>query len=172
MIPDFKTYIGESIWADIHKRSNGEQVRKEDSVNNLDMKEFCDYLKDHYEPTDYFNHDEFDNYWLSKNAIYTNISVPAVATIDKYGVTYIHLSLQEDNDEYVMSIPRFIPFQKTDLCKLLKKEFVLTESTEGFEYIITPKSGHVDKKLFIEVLDFMIEHGEEPQILTVVMKKK
>lgn len=30
MIPDFKTYIGESIWADIHRRSNGERVRKED----------------------------------------------------------------------------------------------------------------------------------------------
>ena len=30
MIPDFKTYIGESVWSDIHKRSNGETVRKED----------------------------------------------------------------------------------------------------------------------------------------------
>ena len=30
MIPDFNTYIGESVWADIHRRSNGEQIRKED----------------------------------------------------------------------------------------------------------------------------------------------
>lgn len=30
MIPDFKTYIKESVWSDIHRRSNGIQVRKED----------------------------------------------------------------------------------------------------------------------------------------------
>jgi len=30
MIPDFKTYLKESVWSDIHKRSNGEQIRKED----------------------------------------------------------------------------------------------------------------------------------------------
>lgn len=30
MIPDFKTYIKESVWSDIHKRSNGEIIRQED----------------------------------------------------------------------------------------------------------------------------------------------
>ena len=35
MIPDFKTYIGESVWSDIHKRSNGESVRKEDEIGNI-----------------------------------------------------------------------------------------------------------------------------------------
>lgn len=30
MIPDFKAYIGESVWTDIHKRSNGSEIRKED----------------------------------------------------------------------------------------------------------------------------------------------
>ena len=35
MIPDFKTYIKESIWSDIQDRSSGETVRKEDEVGNL-----------------------------------------------------------------------------------------------------------------------------------------
>ena len=30
MIPDFKTYIKESIWSDIQDRSSGETIRKED----------------------------------------------------------------------------------------------------------------------------------------------
>ena len=51
MIPDFKTYIKESIWSDIQDRSSGETVRKEDDIDNLDMDEFYDYLNDHYEPT-------------------------------------------------------------------------------------------------------------------------
>ena len=49
MIPDFRTYIGESIWADIHRRSNGEQIRKEDDVDLLDIEDFYDYLKSKYE---------------------------------------------------------------------------------------------------------------------------
>ena len=32
MIPDFKTYINESIWSDIQDRSSGDTVRKEDMV--------------------------------------------------------------------------------------------------------------------------------------------
>lgn len=35
MIPDFKTYVGESVWADLHKRSNGSVVRKEDYLDDI-----------------------------------------------------------------------------------------------------------------------------------------
>ena len=48
MIPDFKTFIKESIWSDIQDRSMGNTVRKEDSVNNLDRNDFYDYLKNKY----------------------------------------------------------------------------------------------------------------------------
>jgi hypothetical protein len=37
MIPDFKTYIGESIWSDIQKRSTGDVVRKEDGYIALKL---------------------------------------------------------------------------------------------------------------------------------------
>ena len=33
MIPDFKTYIKESIWSDIQDRSSGDTIRKEDEVS-------------------------------------------------------------------------------------------------------------------------------------------
>ena len=48
MIPDFKTFIKESIWSDIQDRSSGDTVRKEDDVNLLDRDEFYDYLKNKY----------------------------------------------------------------------------------------------------------------------------
>ena len=35
MIPDFKTFIKESIWSDMQDRSSGETIRKEDDNNNL-----------------------------------------------------------------------------------------------------------------------------------------
>ena len=49
MIPDFKTYLKESVWMDIHRRSNGDQERKEDDINNLDLDEFYQYLKSRYD---------------------------------------------------------------------------------------------------------------------------
>lgn len=39
MIPDFKTYIGESVWVDMHKRSNGSEIRKEDRNKLVDALE-------------------------------------------------------------------------------------------------------------------------------------
>ena len=48
MIPDFKTYIGESVWTDIQKRSSGDDIRREDDVNHMDFDTFADYIKDNY----------------------------------------------------------------------------------------------------------------------------
>jgi len=55
MIPDFKTYIKESIWSDIQDRSAGEVIRKEDDVNHMNFDTFADYIKDNYsEKGDWF----------------------------------------------------------------------------------------------------------------------
>ena len=41
MIPDFKTFIKESIWSDMQDRSTGDTVREEDKfVNQMDYDEF------------------------------------------------------------------------------------------------------------------------------------
>ena len=49
MIPDFKTYLKESVCADIHKRSNGEQVRKEDDINKFNRDEMLEYIYSIYD---------------------------------------------------------------------------------------------------------------------------
>jgi hypothetical protein len=40
--------LKESVWADIHKRSNGDTIRKEDDINHMDSYEFWEYLHDTY----------------------------------------------------------------------------------------------------------------------------
>lgn len=42
MIPDFKTFVNESVWVDMHKRSNGTQERKEDTLPIDEMENFID----------------------------------------------------------------------------------------------------------------------------------
>ena len=51
MIPDFKTYLKESVWNDIRKKSLGKEERVESSVNNLQTEELLDYLNDYYTET-------------------------------------------------------------------------------------------------------------------------
>ena len=48
MIPDFKTFIKESIWSDIQDRSSGDVIRKEDDVNHMNFDTFADYIEDNY----------------------------------------------------------------------------------------------------------------------------
>ena len=43
--------LNESIWMDIHRRSNGDLERKEDSIDLLDIKGMYDYVRNHYKPT-------------------------------------------------------------------------------------------------------------------------
>ena len=50
MIPNFKTYITESLWGKILDRGAGEAVRKEDDISHLDYVEFFTYLTEHYKP--------------------------------------------------------------------------------------------------------------------------
>ena len=49
MIPDFKTYVRESVWNDIRKQSAGRQMRTEDDINGLNEDEFLIYLQEHYQ---------------------------------------------------------------------------------------------------------------------------
>ena len=50
MIPDFKTYIKESIWSDMQERGTGDIIKTEDitSINNMNKDQFYDFLCDRY----------------------------------------------------------------------------------------------------------------------------
>ena len=52
MIPDFKTYMNESVWGDIRKKSLGQEDRIESGVDNMTAREFYFYWKDRYEIID------------------------------------------------------------------------------------------------------------------------
>ena len=57
MVKTFKEFIGESIWSDIQDRSSGDVIRKEDSINHLNIKELYKYITDNYTIKD----DQYDD---------------------------------------------------------------------------------------------------------------
>ena len=56
MIPDFKTYVGESVWGDIRRRGNGGNIKLEDDdtayLSDLSFNELYDYLNNLLEQYD------------------------------------------------------------------------------------------------------------------------
>ena len=48
MIPDFKTYLNESVWGDIRKKSLGKEERKEDDIETLSPRGLYEYILSYY----------------------------------------------------------------------------------------------------------------------------
>ena len=53
MIKKFNEFINESLWGNSIKRSRGEEIRKEDDVDNFSLGELTDYIREHYELDNY-----------------------------------------------------------------------------------------------------------------------
>ena len=160
MIPDFKTYIGESVWADMHRRSTGEDVRKEDD----DLKSLKEYLETHYELIDPYK----EHQMLSYNRIYTSVSICAFAYKKDDSLSCFWLSLSDDDGKYTLSINKTA--QKYNIFDLLKKEYILKDA-KTWDYIIIPKNKKTDRKFFFEVLTFILSHIEYPEI-SIIRKIK
>ena len=149
MIPDFKTYIKESIWSDIQDRSTGETIRKEDDVNLLDADALVEYLKKRYKP-------------LNSFAIITNagniISVPIIRD-------HTNGCIMFGCETKTVKMTNNIMDQVHGLLRVMENNFSI-KTFEGEDgtgeykvYTILPKDGsEVTNKFFIEVIDFLLYH--------------
>jgi hypothetical protein len=151
MIPDFNTFIKESIWSDIHHRSNGSQIRKED-YNNLDRDGLYDYIFDIYEQTSYS---------------------PRPVKSQTPGCKYFSIGIFEDttkiyrlsvdfNDEQISKI-----YINTNLacCEefkdiLLDRFHVIEDSIRGL--IIQDKNGMTTNQLCIDLIQTIIDNTSKP----------
>ena len=183
MIPDFKTYLKESIWSDMQERGTGDIDKKEDDIELLDRDGFFSYLESHYE---YISDQDPQFYGLMKSSRdHSSISVP----IYQYGYMPYSIYLEFDGHEgRFLSISPFkgryvmVPYIeiKGEVPSTLKKlydNFNVEEvfDMRGFDRIIKylnikPDEGQPTNEFFLEVIDFMIENIEEPLKKTFVKK--
>ena len=166
MIPDFKTYITESIWSDIQDRSAGDTVRKEDDVDILDREQFFDYLKDIYKPTTSI-------YDIRDFSVTNEILVPILmhdAAMRPKSSMYVSIEYSdEDITETSIIISKKMGNNAPDLVEKIKEEF----NTEDFQHAayrgahikIYPKdTSIITNSFFIKVVDFMLDNVVEPHI--------
>ena len=156
MIPDFKTFIKESIWSDIQDRSMGKTVRKEDDVNLMSGEDFCDYLNDNYICK--------DGYKITYDDISKRITTSILKKFANvsFGITYSYKNNTITMNDEVES---FFP----ELCKMVKENFKVDKEYVNINYtkfIISPSDGsECTNRFFVEVLDFIIDNGDENRLL-------
>ena len=156
MIPTFKTYIKESIWGDIRKKSLGQEERLENDVNLMDYEELGNYILENYNLAD-----EDGLCWSYTKGISSGIGI-FIIRLDDNDNLLEYFTVEDDDSKRVTVYPNI---EKLDpnLHNKLKETYELydTEDRMGMMSLlgIDPKDGrNVDNKFFIEVLNFIIDN--------------
>jgi len=163
---ELTSYVGESIWADMHKRSNGEQERKEDNIDKLDFHEFVSYLKDTYTIDDQTNF--FDiGIFPTRGTDIVNISIPIekkdIYGEDRNGNRMLTIGKDQKTDEFVNIRPNKYIFQlyPRELVKTFKDDF-------GIDYDLLeliPKNGKITNTMCVKVIDKLLSIVERPLLI-------
>lgn len=155
--------ITESVWADMHRRSNGSQERKEDNIDKLDFHEFVSYLKDTYtidDPTNFFEIGIFP----TRGTDIVNISIPIekkdIYTEQKNGSRMLAIGKDQKTDEFVNIRPNKYVFYlyPRELNKVFGDKFEVDHT--NFE--LKPKNGVITNTLCVNVIDKLLSIVERP----------
>lgn len=161
MIPDFKTYIGESIWTDMQKRSSGDDIRKEDDINLLDETGLAKYMEKIYmSPND-------DLHIIADKLNFGIIMISLFEINGKY-YNIIYQKISTSNPEITFPV-----CPDSDIEDLLRELYKVTRLKQYNDkiYKIEPNDGNkITNKFFIEVLDFILKEVEGKY--TILLKKK
>ena len=160
MIPDFKTYLKESIWSDIQDRSSGDVVRKEDNLDNLDSKGMSDYIKKNY---------------IFINGGYTKV----IDFQNEYDTLYVASFFSEKGgnmyclcycyDTNVIFLNNLVKFEYEKLFNMINEKFFVIETENVFE-IYPEKNQKPSNSFFIKLLNMIIDFIPEQYL--VIRKKE
>ena len=144
--------IEESIWSEIHKRSNGTQSRKEDDINLMDKDELYDYLSKQYiclEP----------GYGIKSSQSSSSIC----AYVYKNKFFYVG---------YDLKTPMIYCPKREDIENdKLKDNYHIDDFKTSF--VISPKDGsNPTNEFFIEIINFFIDNIKEPYKLILAKNEK
>ena len=161
MIPDFKTFIKESIWSDIQDRSSGDTIRKEDDINLMSGEDFCDYLNDNYISK--------SKYKILYSEHSKCIHIPI---LNKFIGVLLNLSYDYEDNTITMNYDE-VESLCPELCKKIKENFKVVKkivSSTYTQFIIFPPDGsECTNRFFVDVINFIIDNADENVLL---IKKK
>ena len=158
MIPDFKTFIKESIWSDMQDRSAGETVRKEDDIDNLDYEEFFVYLTEHYQPKS-----KKDNEKIGGRTSITNnniIEIP-IEYID-YNMRYLIIEMSKKDNSTVSMVTSQTLFDKyVNLERMLSNNYTLNPLKNSPRVYIKSKKKPTNQTV-VDLIDIFLTVVDNP----------
>ena len=160
MIPDFKTYIKESIWSDIQDRSSGETVRKEDDVDRFGYEEFFVYLTEHYQPKSKKINEKIGGRTSIMYIDIIEIFIP-IESIDGRIKTLI-IEMDKNNNNIVSMATSPTLFDKyVNLERMLSNNYTLTTSRLSSRIYLKPKKKPTNKTV-VDLIDTFLAVVDNP----------
>jgi len=161
MIPDFKTYIKESLWSDLQDRSSGDVIRKEDDIDLLDETGLVNYMEKIYiSPND-------DTHIICAALDHGSI-LASLFDIDGRYYSIVYKKISTNKPEITFPV-----CQESDIENKLSKLYKVTRLKQYNDqiYKIEPNDGSkITNKFFLEVLDFILKEADGKY--TILLKKK
>ena len=147
--------ITESIWGDIRKRGFGDEIKKEDDINNLDRDGLYEYIFDLYEQID-----PFPKPLKSQTSqTYTYFSIP----IFKSNYKVYRLDCTFDNSKISKITLMANDADVKDFKQALIDNFDCTIRHDG-ALKITAKDGTVSNQVCMDLIKTIVENAPEPYL--------
>ena len=164
MIPDFKTYLRESLWSDIQDRNSGEVTRKEDDVNFMDFETFGEYLRN-------FNKKEVTRVYLDPKCKFITIDEIDIIletkerSYERHYPLLLTIEYSESKEVKDIHLPYSFKSFERNVYSKMTKEFSIsikrnTDLDLNISYLhIDPKDGSKKtNRFFLDVLNFLVEN--------------
>ena len=153
--------LSESVWGDLRKKSLGQEERIEDSINDMNLGQFCNYLKDTYKCIDRQSDINVNVFITMFDHIFT---ICICLYVDESGY-YRYIYYDGNGIDTQDDVPSTIGCLK-------EMEEIYTIKTRVRDSInIYPKDeSKITNKFFIEVLDFLLDRIDTPLEQQIVKK--
>ena len=148
MIPDFKTFLRESIWTDMEDRGTGSLVKNEDDIELLDGEALVDYLNKHYKNTSVYK------IFIDINKV---VTIPLLYKGGHYAFMRYY------SDERKVTVSDIFPSISCYVFDKLCDKYQVTKGQDNTKmascYCIEPKElAKPSNEFMLEVLDFIIKN--------------
>ena len=147
-----KRQVNESVWMDIHKRSNNEIERREERVDIMGKDGFFKYLHNHYESLT-------DQSEIVTTDGMDKIMVTAYINEHNNRVYMIYSHIDDPNIQNTLLIH---VGSSNPLYQKLKTVFSLSSTSFPSSTFINPKGKPLTNSFFLDVLDFILDNVEAP----------
>ena len=160
MIPDFKTYLKESIWSDIQDRSSGETVRKEDDVDRFGYEDFFVYLTEHYQPKSKKINEKIGGRTSIVDTDLIEIFIPIESIDGRIKTLIIEMSKKDNSVVSIATSPTL--FDKyVNLERMLSNNYTLTTSRLSSRIYLKPKKKPTNKTI-VDLIDIFLVVVDNP----------